>query len=111
MIRRVLAVVSLCALGLGCAGMGSGAPVTLIGLESGDVACYVTVNDGSEEKYYDGDFELCEGGGSDATPLIGKSVMITTEKAQVQAGSCEGDPECTETEEVDLVVSIAAAEG
>ena len=88
---------------------GIGAPVTLVSLESGDVACYVSVMDGEEEVYHEGDFELCEGGLSDASALVGTSVVLSLEKANVLADSCEGNPDCTETKEVDFVVGIEAA--
>ena len=108
MIRRVMGAATLVAMVLGCSGVG-GTPVTLVGLEAGDVSCYVSVQDGEAVADYDGDFELCEGGMSDATALIGTSVVLTTEKANVQADSCEGNPDCTESKEVDLVVGIEAA--
>lgn len=109
MIRRVMGAVTVLAMVLGCSGMAGGAPVTLVSLESGDVACYVSVLDGEEEVYHHGDFELCEGGLSDASTHIGTSVVLTLEKTNVLADSCEGNPACTDTQEVDFVVGIVSA--
>lgn len=89
----------------------AGETVELNSLDAGDTSCGVQVTRGDgTEAYLDGDFELCEGGANDATALVGQRVVITTERGNVMAESCEGDPECTETEEVDIVTSITAAE-
>ncbi len=84
--------------------------VTLAALENGDRACYVRVvkADGSEASL-EGDFELCKGGGHDATALIGKRVTYTTKQAKVLAASCEGDMDCGKSDEVDLVITITHA--
>lgn len=112
--RRVVLVAMvggwMLACGAGDAADGGEAVAELAGLEAGDVACYVVLKADGEELYLEGDFELCPGGGSDASGLIGKKVRYTTTTAQVMAGSCEGDPECTDTEEVPLVLTVVAAE-
>lgn len=83
---------------------------TLTELQNGDIACYVVLKDGAGvETTIPGDFELCAGAGHDATSLIGKSVVITTSKESVQAASCQGDPDCKDSEIVDLVATITAA--
>lgn len=88
----------------------AGPVVTLEDLQHGDRACYVVVDAGTAEaQSIEGDFELCAGGSRDATALIGKRVTYTTEKAKVQAASCQGDPDCTDSDEVDLVMTITAA--
>lgn len=89
---------------LACSGGGSAGPSgTLLTLENGDIACYVLIqNDAGEEQTFDGDFDLC----GTKMGLVGKKVSLVTQKANVQAGSCEGNPDCTDTEEVDLVVEI-----
>jgi len=85
--------------------------VTLDGIEQGDAACYINITDGAgNAATLPGSFELCEAGGMDATGLIGSKVTYTTEKANMMAGSCGGDPECPDTEEVDMVNAITAAE-
>ena len=83
--------------------------VTLKELQNGDRACYVIVESDAGEQSIEGDFELCAGGARDATALIGKRVTYTTERAKVQAASCEGDPECSDSDEVDLVIAINPA--
>lgn len=83
---------------------------TLVGLEQGDVACYVQLKDadGTEHNLH-GDFELCEGGANDATAHIGKAVNYVTSKEKVMGDTCEGDPECTDTKVVDFVVKLKPA--
>jgi len=82
---------------------------TLKELQNGDRACYVILDIDGQEQSMEGDFDLCEGGPRDASALVGKRVTYTTERAKVQAASCEGDPECAESDEVDLVKTITAA--
>jgi hypothetical protein len=84
--------------------------VTLKGLHNGDRACYVEVESAIGEQSIEGTFELCEGGSEDASALIGKRIRYKTRPAEVQAASCEGDPECRETDPVDLVIEITPAE-
>jgi len=82
----------------------------LVSLEQGDVACYVELKGkGGEELYLHGDFELCPGGGSDASKLVGQRVAYTTVATQVQADTCEGNPDCSDTQEVPLVLTLTAA--
>lgn len=85
--------------------------VTLVNLENGDRACYVYFQreDGTEVSF-EGDFGLCPNGEIDASTLIGAQVTYRTERANVLAASCEGDIDCGESDEVDLVVEINAAE-
>src|SRR5687767_2874234 len=80
----------------------SGDVVTLVDVSQGDAACYVVVRgaDGVEATH-PGTFDLCEGGGADASGLMGQQVILTIEKQNMMAASCEGDPECPDTEEVD----------
>ena len=87
------------------------APVagTLKELQNGDRACYVVVDVDGAEQSLEGDFELCAGGAHDATALIGQRVTWTTEKAKVQAASCEGAPDCTASDEVDLIMTLTPA--
>jgi hypothetical protein len=100
-------IVVVVASALACSGGdGGGRSGTLVSIEQGDIACYVTIENGGTSETMDGDFELCPGGGRDASGKIGKQVTLTTEKSSVQAASCQGDPECTATETVDLVTRI-----
>jgi hypothetical protein len=89
----------------------NGGTGTLKELQNGDRACYVVlVNEKGEEQSIEGDFELCAGGEHDATPLIGKKITYTTESANVQAESCQGNPDCTATDVVQAVNTITVAE-
>jgi len=105
MFARSATMATLLGFSLACSGAGdAGLTGTLTGLEAGDVACYVNLKPASgDELYLHGDFALCED-----TSLVGKEVVLTTEKANVMGDSCEGDPECTDTKEVDLVMKITA---
>jgi hypothetical protein len=87
------------------------AAITLRRLEAGDRACYVVVvTDGAgEERSLLGDFELCPGGGGDATGLVGQPVVVETRPESVPAESCQGQPDCTDSETVELVVAIRPA--
>ncbi len=85
----------------GATGPGAaGPPVTITAMQAGDAACYVTLADASgatrDERAA---FELCE-----RADLIGRRVALLTETAQIMAASCEGDPECLDTESVTLIV-------
>lgn len=82
---------------------------TLAELSVGDRACYVVVTtDTGERRSLEGDFELCPGGGRDASALIGKQVSWTTTTASVLAADCEGDQDCGRSDEVELVTDIVA---
>jgi hypothetical protein len=80
---------------------------TLVSIESGDAACYVTVKDSTgAENTHPGSFDLCPGGPADASNLIGFPVALGWTKANVIAPSCEGNPECADTEETNIVSTI-----
>lgn len=83
---------------------------TLVSVVAGDAACYLTVTDGAAaEQSLPADFELCPGGGSDATRYVGSRVTLDRHPGQVMADSCAGDPNCKETKTVDLVVAVKPA--
>lgn len=70
-------------------------------LESGDVACYLSLVDDRGVAFDEmADFEICE-----QTSLIGKRVLLKYELANVMSDECEGDPDCTKTRTVPLVIS------
>ena len=75
-------------------------------LQNGDRACNVVLMTDAGELSIEGEFDLCEGGSHDATPLLGQRVTWTTEKAAVQSASCQGDPECTDSETIDVVNTL-----
>lgn len=80
-------------------------PVTLVSATSGDIACYLTVRpDGGAERTEYADYRLCE-----RDDLIGQRVVLTPTPSPVQSPSCEGDPECTDTEMVNLITGIDPA--
>jgi hypothetical protein len=81
----------------------------LTGLDNGDRACYVVLHRPSGDARLPGDFELCAGGAYDATALVGQRVRIATKKTPIQATSCQGNPDCADSELVDLVIAILPA--
>lgn len=69
--------------------------------ESGDTACYLSLVDDRGVAFDEmGDFEICE-----QTSLIGKRVLLKYEMANVMSDECQGDPDCTKTRAVPLVIS------
>ncbi len=81
----------------------------LVALQAGDAACYVELETSGGSLTLPGSFELCGGGNADATSLIGVIVTYTTERTNILAASCQGAPDCADTEDVDLVTTITAA--
>ena len=80
-------------------------PVTLVSMENGDRACYLNVRtDGGAERTEFGDFRLCE-----SDEFVGQRVLLTATPSQVQAASCQGDPDCPDSEPVNLVTNIDPA--
>lgn len=84
------------------------APV-LVSLTAGDVACYAELSEGGNTRSAMADFAVCPGGEADASALIGKPVAFTTRPEKVLADSCQGDPECTDSQTVDLIVTLTGA--
>jgi hypothetical protein len=78
------------------------ATAVLQALTLGDRACYVTLADAQAQSREEmGRMELCE-----LTALIGQPVMPAYGEERVAAESCQGDPECTETETVRLITEL-----
>ncbi|HYE96389.1 MAG TPA: hypothetical protein VD962_09280 [Rubricoccaceae bacterium] len=72
---------------------------TVRAMVAGDRACYLTLeSDLGQLREAMADFALCE-----RRDLLGRRVRLRVEPAQVQAASCAGNPECTDTETVPLV--------
>lgn len=70
-------------------------------IENGDRACYVTVRtDGGSSETIFADYSLCDTDG-----LLGRRVQIEYAPGTVMAASCEGDPDCLDTEAVALAVA------
>ena len=71
---------------------------TVQSLNMGDRACYVeVVNDQGEQFTEFANFEICE------QNLVGKRVQFTYELDNIQAASCQGNPDCPDTERVMLI--------
>ena len=69
-------------------------------MESGDRACYVTLRtDGGGSQTVYADYSVC-----DSNALIGRRVQLEYAPDEIIAESCEGDPECLDTETVALAV-------
>jgi hypothetical protein len=72
---------------------------TVQSLTAGDIACYVElIDDKNKVSTQYADFKICE------QDLVGKRVKLTYKSANVQAASCQGNPKCTATERVQLIV-------
>ncbi len=80
----------------------SGRPIaTVITLQNADTACNVELQfENAGPEIWLADFAICQ------QQLQGKRVRFKTKKSKVIAASCQGDPACTESEEVDLIVSV-----
>lgn len=72
---------------------------------TGDRACYIDLLDaGGVASTQYAAFELCE------QDLVGKDVQLTYESVNIQAASCEGNPDCDETETVMLITQVEVIE-
>jgi hypothetical protein len=93
--------------GKGGGGGGAAETYTLVSVDPGDAACYITVKDSSgAEITHPGSPDLCPGGPADASNYIGFPVALGWAKANVIAPSCEGDPACADSEETDIISTI-----
>lgn len=74
---------------------------TVRSLTDGDRGCYLVLED-ERGATFDrvGPFELCE-----RRELVGRRVQLTLGPGEVLADSCQGNPECTERETVEVVRS------
>ncbi len=76
---------------------------TLVGLQNGDLACYVEYDDGSGTPgNLPGTFDMC---GEEA--LIGQQVVLTVQPEEM--ADCESAEPCGKTVVTDMVVQIAPA--
>jgi hypothetical protein len=71
-------------------------------LTLGDRACYIAIEQDGEVIEAMAFMELCE-----RDDLIGQFATFEHEAAKVSALSCQGDPECTESETVLLISDVA----
>ena len=69
-------------------------------MQSGDVSCYLTIrsDDGTSSTVH-ADYSVC-----DSNVILGRRVQIEYAQGDVLADSCEGDPECLDTETVALAI-------
>ena len=76
----------------------------LTGLQSGDVACYLTLKDKNGAEFTEmAIFEICE-----MQKIVGKRVRLSYRIESVIADSCQGNPECRDTQKMALVSAIHA---
>jgi hypothetical protein len=74
------------------------------GLTDGDRGCYVVLEDEQGARFDRiGPFDLCE-----RRELVGRRVRLTLGPGEVSADSCQGDPECTARETIEVVLSAEA---
>ncbi|MBE9181016.1 hypothetical protein IQ268_20870 [Oculatella sp. LEGE 06141] len=70
-------------------------------LTMGDRACYMEVEDAQGQRSgEEASFELCE-----QSQLIGQRVRLTRVPTSILAMSCQGDPECVESDTVNLITA------
>jgi hypothetical protein len=75
-------------------------------LQTGDRACYIELENAKGETSNEfASFELCE-----QENLVGKRVRLTRKSAPIMAMSCQGRPDCTESETVNLIVKAEVIE-
>jgi hypothetical protein len=115
--HRPVLVLALSLLGFGCQSKEATPPptpaaeqaaptstkiVVVRGRVAGDRACYLNVEDEKGQSREEmASFELCE-----REDLVGRRARLHFGKAQVMAESCQGNPDCPDTETVDLVNGI-----
>jgi uncharacterized protein YecT (DUF1311 family) len=74
---------------------------TVRSMVAGDRACYVVFTDDEGRSHEEmADFAICE-----QTALLGKRVRFEWDIASVQAASCQGNPDCRDSETVALIRS------
>lgn len=96
----LFAVAGLFAFGLSLPALADTGSVVIRSLDAGDRACYVGLEN-AKGKHIEAlaSFEICE-----QTDLIGKRVRLKRERASIMAASCAGNPDCTKSETVSLIV-------
>jgi hypothetical protein len=74
-------------------------------MDVGDRACYVALENAQGQRSDEmASFEICE-----QDKLIGQRVHLKREPTAIMAMSCQGDPECTKQETVNLIVAAEKA--
>lgn len=75
---------------------------TITAVENGDVACYLQLEGETDMRM--ANFDLC------SDDHIGKRVRLEFSLQSVMGPTCEGDPDCTDSEEVALVSALTVIE-
>jgi len=74
---------------------------TIQSLTAGDRACYVDLTaDSGQTSTEFADFDICE------QDLVGKRVRLTYESGNILAESCQGNPDCGQSETVMLITQV-----
>ncbi|MCE3003621.1 MAG: hypothetical protein LW860_13125 [Xanthomonadaceae bacterium] len=75
---------------------------TIVSLVNADTACAVELrDDDGAVRHESADFELC----FQQPSLVGRRVALTWTEANVMAESCQGDPECGDSERIALIAT------
>ena len=78
------------------------------GVEAGDVACYLTLEDADGESFTEmAAFEICE----QQAQLVGQQVALSYVMENVLAAECQGDVDCGKSDRVALVTSAQVIDG
>lgn len=78
------------------------------GVEAGDVACYLTLEDADGESFTEmAAFEICE----QQEQLVGHQVALSYAMENVLAAECQGDVDCGKSDRVALVTSAKLLDG
>ena len=78
------------------------------GVEAGDVACYLTLEDADGESFTEmAAFEICE----QQAQLVGQRVALSYVMENVLAAECQGDVDCGKSDRVALVTSAQVIDG
>ena len=68
-------------------------------MESSDRACMLTLRENGADQTVYADYSVC-----DSNAIVGQRVQIEYAPNDIPAASCEGDPECLDTETVAMAV-------
>jgi hypothetical protein len=81
---------------------------TVVSLENADTACNVELRDDDGRTVHAAaDFEVC----FQEPNLVGRRVALSWTTANVQAESCGGDPECSDSERIALISAARIIDG
>lgn len=81
---------------------------TVISLVNADTACEVELrDDAGQTRHESADFEVC----FQEPSLIGRRVALTWTEADVMAESCQGDPDCEDSERIVLIATARIIDG